>query len=244
MNPAFGVATLALFLLVANRAGAQLSTPKYEIGLNAGVLIYQGDLTPSALGSFKTPAPALGVNVNRWLTNVLSARLDLSFGRLRGDDAKYSTPEWRPQRAFSFATPVTELTASLLYHPFGTRQKFSPYVFAGVGLSFVNISRNYSAYNAAYFSEEGISDALQQDLSQRLPRALPVLPVGIGVRYPLSEKFFLNTEASYRLMRSDYLDGFSQSANPARKDHYHKVSVGINYRLGIKDKYACPDVRF
>lgn len=247
MKHAFRVALSALvFILFFNeRAAAQLpTTPKYEIGLNAGTFIYQGDLTPSAPGLFKTPSFALGVNISRWLTGKFAARLDLSFGSLRGDDARYSSPEWRRQRAFVFTTPVMEVTASLLYHPLGVQRKFSPYLFAGLGVSFLSISRDYSGYNAAYFSEEGVSEGLQQDLSQTMPRALPVLPVGIGVRYPLSEKFFLNTEASYRLMRSDYLDGFSQSANPGRKDHYHKFSIGLGYRLGVKDKYACPDVRF
>ena len=226
-------------------AFTQSSTPKYEIGINAGMFIYQGDLTPSATGSFKTPSAVFGINGSRRLTNAFAVRLDLNIGRLRGADSVYASPEWRKQRAFAFTTPVTEVTGSLVYYPMGTERKFSPYLFAGVGLAFINVKRDYSAYNAAYFSEaEGIDEGLQQDVAHKLPRTVPVLPLGIGVRYPLSQKFFLASEASYRLMRTDYLDGFSQAANPSLKDHYSKLSIGVGYRLGIKDKYGCPTVRF
>lgn len=226
-------------------AFGQSSTPGYEIGINAGTLIYQGDLTPSAVGSFKTPSFVFGINGSRRLTDVLAARLDLNFGRLHGADSAYALPEWRKQRAFNFTTPVTELTASLVYYPLGTERKLSPYLFAGLGLAFVHIKRDYNAYNAAYFSEaEGLDERLQQDVDHPLPRTVPVLPLGIGLRYALTEKFSLNSEAGYRLMRTDYLDGFSQAANPLLKDHYYKFSLGLGYRLGVKDKYGCPTVRF
>lgn len=226
-------------------AFGQLPTPKYEIGINAGTLIYQGDLTPSAIGSFKTPSFVFGINGSRRLTNVLAARLDLNFGRLRGADSAYASPEWRKQRAFGFTTPITEVTGSLVYYPLGTEGKFSPYLFAGLGLAFVNIKRDYSSYNAAYFSEaEDLDQRLQQDVEHSLPRTIPVLPLGVGLRYALTERFSLNSEAGYRLMRTDYLDGFSQAANPSLKDHYYKFSLGVGYRLGVKDKYGCPTVRF
>lgn len=226
-------------------AVAQLPTPEYEIGLNAGAFIYQGDLTPSALGSFKTPSFVFGINGSRRLTKAFAVRVDLSVGRLRGADSAYALPEWRRQRAFTFTTPVTELVASLVYYPLGTERKFSPYLFAATGLAFVNIKRDYSSYNAVYFSEEeSINEGLQQDAAQKLPRMIPVLPLGAGVRYPLSEKFFLASEASYRYMRTDYLDGFSRAANPVRKDHYYKFSFGLSYRLGVKDNLGCPTVRF
>ncbi len=245
MKHAINVALCSLLSLhfLPSVAFSQSSTPRYEIGINTGAFIYQGDLTPSAIGSFKTPSFVFGINESRRLTSFLAARFDLAFGHLRGNDAAYVSPEWRKQRAFNFTTPVTEVTASLVYYPMGTERKFSPYLFAGAGLAFVNIKRDYSAYNAAYFSEEGVSEGLQQDITRKLPQTIPVLPLGVGVRYPLSEKFFLNSEASYRYMRTDYLDGFSQAANPSLKDHYYKFSIGMGYRLGVKDRFGCPTVR-
>ena len=42
-------------------AQAQINVPKHEIGFSAGMFIYQGDLTPSALGSYKTLRPAINL---------------------------------------------------------------------------------------------------------------------------------------------------------------------------------------
>jgi hypothetical protein len=75
--------------------GAQIATSKYAFGINAGSFIYQGDLTPSAIGSFKTPGFALGLNASRSLTNKFYVRLDLNFGKLKGNDAAYDDPAWR-----------------------------------------------------------------------------------------------------------------------------------------------------
>lgn len=230
-------------MFVANFSFAQIES-KYNIGLSAGTFIYQGDLTPSAMGSFKTPGFVLGVNGSRKLTSVLWARLDLNFGQLKGDDAAYSKPAYRQQRAFAFTAPVTELTLSAVYQPLGNNRKLSPYLFSGIGLSFVRIQRDYSRFNATYFeTEPAVAIGLTQDSAHRLPRTIPVLPVGVGVNYRLSDKLSLYAEASYRVMSTDYLDGYSQSVNPAHKDNYSHYAVGIRFSLGGKSKYDCPDVK-
>lgn len=70
------------------------------------------------------------------------------------------------------------------------------------------------------------------------------MPVGIGARYKLNDSFSLYTEASYHIMSTDYLDGFSQSANPALKDHYYKYSAGLIYSGKQKNRYGCPVVSY
>lgn len=172
---------------------AQSTTgPKYEIGINAGAFIYQGDLTPTAYGSLKTPTFNLGLTGSVYLTNSLSARLGLSHGKLKGDESKYANPEWRQQRNFAFKSSATELLASLVYHPLGRLRKISPYLFAGIGYAFLKITRDYSRYNASYFSnEESSNEGLNADIAHSLPKEIPVLPLGLGLRYKLTEKFSL-----------------------------------------------------
>ena len=221
---------------------AQSQLSRYEIGVNAGTFIYQGDLTPSPVGSFRTPGYVFGINVARRFTNTLAARLDFSYGGLRGDDAAYSQPPFRKERAFRFSAPVRELTASIVYHPLHMQRRLNPYLFAGVGGSFVKINRDYSRFNAEYFPLEGISEGIAQDAAHPLPRFIPVAPVGVGLRYALSKKISVNGEAAYRFMSTDYLDGFSLAANPELKDHYYKFSVGVTYAIGARSKYDCPVV--
>src|SRR5215213_3152827 len=159
----FITTTSLIFTCLATTA--QLALSKYELGINAGSFIYQGDLTPSAIGSFKTPALVAGINGSRYLTNKFSIRLDLNFGKLRGDDSAYDKPAWRQQRAFAFKTPVTEVIGSIVWNAFGRERKFSPYVFAGIGYSFLKIRRDYSSFNEEYFaSETNVIEGLQTDI--------------------------------------------------------------------------------
>jgi Domain of unknown function (DUF6089) len=225
---------------------SQIDLSKYEVGLSGGVLVYQGDLTPEQLGAYKTMKPQFALHVYRKINTSFSLRLNINRGKLYGDDAKYASPDWRQQRNFSFTTPVTELSVQGVWSFLENRTpRLSPYVFAGAGLSFVNIKRNYSNYNAAYFGENSsVSAGLAQDAATALPRIIPVAPVGAGVRYFLNDRFSLIGETSYRLSFTDYLDGFSKSANAAKKDHYFSHSVGVVYSFGKKVKgMGCPVVR-
>jgi hypothetical protein len=223
--------------------GAQIATSKYAFGINAGSFIYQGDLTPSAIGSFKTPGFALGLNASRSLTNKFYVRLDLNFGKLKGNDAAYDDPAWREQRSFAFKTPVTELMGSVVWKAFGRESKFSPYVFAGIGYSVLRIKRDYSNFNAEYFaSDPNTIEGLEEDNGNRLPKGLPIILAGMGLRYRINNNFSLNTEASYRYISSDYLDGFSHAANADKNDHYYKFSIGLIYSKSNSGKGAldCP----
>ena len=107
----------------------------------------------------------------------------------------------------------------------------------------MNISRDYSRFNPAYFGEvSSVTAGLAVDAVTPVPRVIPVVPVGAGLRYNLSRRIAINGELSYRLMRTDYLDGFSMSADPNQKDHYASITIGVAYKFGNKDRYACPAV--
>ena len=222
------------------------SLPKWEAGINLSAYIYQGDLTPHRFGSVETITPGFGISGTRIINRSFSARLMFNMTRLVADESIYDHPDWRKQRNFSSTTSVKELTVSVHWNIFGTNYdevRYEPYVFAGAGVSFINVSRNYSRVNYTYFGEQSDMQAgLLRDVATPMPRAIPVVPVGAGVRYHISNSFVLNLEGSYRLLRIDYLDGFSQSANPKLKDHYSSLSVGISYKFGKKEKYGCPSV--
>ena len=117
-------------------------------------------------------------------------------------------------------------------------------MFAGGGVSFLNIHRDYSNFNAEYFGTNSpIITGLNADLQHTPPKLLLVMPVGIGVRYYFSDRLGLSAETSYRIMSNDYLDGFSQSVDPVKGDHYYSHSIGVVYRLGKKNTLECPPMR-
>ncbi|NOT51390.1 MAG: hypothetical protein HOP10_08955 [Chitinophagaceae bacterium] len=222
---------------------------KYEFGLNLGFTVYQGDLTPEKFGAFKTQKFAVGLHVSRILNQTFSIRGNLLISTLRGDDAVYAQPEYRRLRNFNFTSPVVELSCLLVFNI--TAQNYadkglSPYVFAGGGLAYLNIKRDWSRLNRDYFNAQNhiLADGLAIDSAHSLPRIIPVIPVGGGLRYFFSPQWGLNAEASYRLGYTDYIDGFSQAANPELKDHYLNYAIGIIYRPGKKNKLGCPVMKY
>ena len=236
---------LVVFIMLINRtAFAQTNgVIKYEIGVFAGGYIYQGDLTPSALGSYRTMKPGFGFYGSRILTYKLSIRGSLAIAKLKGDESKYSKPEYRQQRNFNFHTPLLELTGQLVWNPLGlnyANKGFSPYVFGGGGFSFLKVKRDWSKFNAEYFDPASSTiTGLAADQQTTPPGFIPVVPMGLGVRYNLSSRFAAFAESSYRITFTDYLDGFSKAANPERQDHYYSHIVGLIYRIGKKNTLDC-----
>jgi len=224
---------------------AQTDFSKFEIGFNAGVFVYQGDLTRSPLGSYRTLKPGVNLYINHLLNRTFSLRTNLVAGALKGDDARYSHPEYRRQRNFIFKSPAFELSelivADLLKNNFRAYKGLSPYVFVGVGINFLNTKRDWSRFNSEYFSGElSTLEGLAADQQHSPPNVIPVLPAGIGIRYALSKKISLSAETTYRFVFTDYLDGFSKAANDSRKDSYHTHMIGVVYQFQKPSSLKCP----
>lgn len=221
----------AIILSNASITSAQINLSKYELGISGGVLVYQGDLTPEKIGAYKTMKPQLGIQVSRILSPAFAVRLNFTKGKIYGNDAVYNNPDWRKQRNFNFTSPVTEFSLQGVWNirP-NSYSRFSPYVFGGVGFSFLKVKRDWSNMNTEVFgSGSDVQNGLTVDAATSTPRTIPVIPVGAGVRYALNNRFSLTAETSYRLSFTDYLDGFSQSANPNKNDHYFSHSIGLIY---------------
>src|SRR5436190_7424979 len=95
-------------------AASQSKFSKFEIGINAGVFVYQGDLTPSQFGSYNTLRPELNLFVNKIISPVFSLRTNLALGGLKGDDAAYQLPKYRQQRNLDFNSPAFEISELLV----------------------------------------------------------------------------------------------------------------------------------
>lgn len=231
---------LPLVIFFTTSGKAQYLPGRYELGLAAGALVYAGDLTPNPIGSIQVAQPAVALNFTRFFTATTGVRAELAYGRLRGDDAAYEQPLWRPQRAFAFNAQVTEVTVSGVWQRAYSR-KLRPYLLAGAGVALTRINRDYSDFNADYFSAEpDVIQGLEEDKARQTPRAIIIFPVGVGVQYRLQPRWSVTAEGALRLMRTDYLDGFSKAANPQLADYYSRISIGVSYNLGGIDRLNCP----
>jgi hypothetical protein len=226
---------------------AQSSKAPVSIGVQLGTFIYQGDLVPSFAGSFRTAKPMFALLVNKPISNNFSLRATISTGQISADESVYSNPAWRQTRAFNFNSTVTEVATVLVFdfadQTFDNTGKLSPYIFGGVAASFLNIHRDWSKFNfTAFDSKSPVLLGLGQDTLHKSPTVLPVIPIGVGLRYTLSPHWSLTTELNYRYSFSDYIDGFSKSANPRANDSYYSVSVGLNYHL-FNHEIKCPTAK-
>ncbi|MBK8609534.1 MAG: hypothetical protein IPL84_06205 [Chitinophagaceae bacterium] len=236
---------LVSVLLLANTGSAQFYKDM-SVGLNGGIYFYQGDLTPERYGSTTTIQPGFSLFAKKPINYFLAARFHVSIAKLKGDDSRYGSPEFRQQRNFYFTTPVKEFSAQLVWNIFGKNYEdigLMPYVFSGAGISLIGVKKDYSRMDTAFFNKNApeVIDGLVADNAHGTPRAVFSVPIGVGVEYPISNRLSVNIETSYRFIFTDYLDGFSQAANPKRQDHYHSTSAGIIYKFGNRDKgIACP----
>ena len=238
------------FFLTGYVVNAQLKSKNIELGVGLGAYVYQGDLTPGDVGSFRTMKPGLYLFVNMIVSSNLSYRLNVVMSKLKGDESKYSNPEYRQQRNFKFKTPLLEVSGLGVWDVRGNnynrdRGVFSPYVFTGVGLSLLNINPNWSNMNTEIFNAESeVQAGLSLDRQKKLPRILPFVPVGLGFRYEISNQFSITTESAYRFVFTDYLDGFSHAANPKKDDHYLSQTVGLIYKRGKRNMLDCPKIKY
>jgi hypothetical protein len=237
-----------VFLFISKKSNAQFYKDM-SVGLNGGIYVYQGDLTPERFGSLKTIQPGISLFAKKPINHFLAARLHISIARLKGDDSRYSEPEYRKQRNFYFTSSVKEFSGQLVWNVLGKNyddKGIQPYIFSGAGVSLIRTQKDYSRMNLNVFGESSdVMAGLTVDNAHGTPRAIFSVPVGVGAEYPISNRFSVNIETSYRFIFTDYLDGFSQSANPKLKDHYHSTSAGIIYKFGNRDKgIGCPVIKY
>jgi hypothetical protein len=224
---------------------AQFKTSRYEFGVNAGTLVYQGDLTPGNAGNYRSLKPALAFSVSRLLTQHFALSANLTLGKLTEDESRYDDPLWRQSRRFSFTTRITELSTLAVwnftkadeYH----QPRFIPYVFAGAGLTLLHTRKDWSKVNTAVYGESSqVQVGLAIDTLKSANSVIAVLPLGVGLKYRFTSQMFFNTSFTYRFTSSDYIDGFKYSGNATKKDGYYGMSLGILYTFG---HYKCPPVK-
>jgi hypothetical protein len=218
-----------------------------SIGLETGTLVYQGDLVPSMAGSFKNVKPLFGINISKQFFPHFALKASLFKGQIGADESVYSDPAWRQLRAFQFQTPVTEFSTAVVFdfadQSLDQTKRLTPYIFAGLGLSFIKVNRDWSNINLAAFDPKSSTLlGLGIDTLKNTPKVLPVIPIGAGLRYALNERWSLHSELGFRLTMSDYMDGFSKSGNPAAKDFYYALKLGISYQFG-SNGIKCPPAK-
>ncbi len=217
---------------------------KLEGGFFLGGANYVGDLAVPDFFDLSETNFAFGLLIRNNFNERFALRGSLLFGKITGTDLNYTEPAWRQQRAYSFESPITEISLKLEFSPLtkdwyggedndGTafQRSWSPYVFAGIGGVFYDPTTDFNLTPGG-----NVPPLVQQDLDADYSSLNITFPLGLGVKFDISDKAVLGFEGGVRPPLTDYLDGVSESANPDKNDWYGFGGVTLTFRLSDDDR--------
>jgi outer membrane protein OmpA-like peptidoglycan-associated protein len=209
------------------------SQEKWQGGVFLGYSNYLGDLVEPRF-TLEEAGAAFGILIRHNITNTFGLRMNLFYGSLKGDDGNYTR---NLARGASFSTSILEATLMGEYELLGNRRwtqegKFkkiwSPYIFLGAGVNFVNPDVDWGNIPA---SNSGRKKDESNDLNNHW-----TIPIGGGLKFDLSRKMNLALEGGLRISPfTDYLDGIRYAGNPDQNDHYVFGGVVLGFILGDRD---------
>jgi hypothetical protein len=128
-----------------------------------------------------------------------------------------------------FSTPIKELSLDLAWNlrretGYFSR-RLSPYVFAGFGLTMLNVRRDWSRlYTEIFPAESDVAKGLAIDAVKQTPVNYSCYTNGrAGPLFPKPTIYRWWERVDTGSQNTDYLDGFRYSANNKRNDSYYGV---------------------
>jgi hypothetical protein len=207
-----------LVLTVACLLPAQsILAQRSEVGFGIGTFNYTGDLAKSY--NFLNSKPAATVLYRSNLSKVVSFRAAITAGKIGASDRR-PTDAFAEKRNASFNIFLMEASTVMEYHFLNWRDdkhilRFTPYLFAGLGLFGISGNTNKTA---AYSNVQG------------------AIPFGLGIKYIVNPKWYISLEFGTRKTFFDYLDNISvgnqkkknyQYGNPFDNDAYYYLGVSV-----------------
>lgn len=191
---------ITLFYCFAQSVAAQGLT----IDLYGGISNYQGDLQEKSL-TLKNSKIAGGLGVHLPITDNWQFRGSVLYGQL------YSTDKGGKnyKRNLDFYTDLFEIMGGIQYNFTSLSEKFTPYLFAGLGIFHFNPYTFDTSGNKFYLQPlstegQGFTKGIQSyGLTQFS------IPFGAGVDFHLSDRWSLGLEIGFRKLFTDYLDDVS-----------------------------------
>jgi hypothetical protein len=205
----------------------------YEIGGFVGISGYLGDLNKSDWFS-KEPHPAFGFFGRYNVSPKFAIKVAYSRGNLSGRDSYYTD---RAFRNFSTQSVINDVVGQIEYQPWSFAMSklphqfesmMRPYIFVGIGVAFANPKADLSNM---LIVKPDIAAGVEADLNAEYSNTSVVIPFGLGIKYRIAPLWTVGLEAGFRFTFSDYIDGISEAANPAKSDRYKFSGIVVSYRF-------------
>ena len=188
-----------------------VSAQHFEVGITGGISTYEGDLSPSSgpinIGKIN---PMGGIFARYNFNNFITLRVGGNFGLVAAAD----DPDKRP-RNLSFRSRIIEghLIGEiniLGYQPYALERPWSPYLFGGVAFFNFNPKAEYQDdwVELQPLGTEGQGLAAYPDRKNYKLTEFSI-PLGLGIKYALSDTWNIGIEVGVRKTFTDYLDDVS-----------------------------------
>lgn len=196
--------------------------PQYrmEIGAGLGMVSYEGDFNGNVFGNMQPMGGVVGrYNFDPYKT----LRLSATYGKLKGSskDVKTYYPDYESQ-PYEFNNSLVDVSLVFEYNfwPYGTgrdyrgAKRLTPYIYGGLGATSV------SGGSKSVFTAN--------------------VPIGIGVKYKMTERLNLGVDWGIHFSLSDELDGvkdpYQVKSSGAFKntDCYSMLQVSLTYSFKAK----------
>ncbi|MCM1066981.1 MAG: DUF6089 family protein [Muribaculaceae bacterium] len=222
------IAMMCLLAVCAHGASAQTAPYKYDIGLELGMSGYIGDVNSSNI--FRKPGfdgelSFRYIGDSRWAVRGVFSTFGLSgdtsgmknvLPEVTDPDTGLSVPA-----EYSFSSQIYELSVRGEFNFFAygigetykRLRRWSPYLTVGVGVGLASTGgRTYVA---------------------------PTIPMGLGVRYKLKERWNLAVEFTMTKSFNDHFDAENladlnqiKTAFYKNTDWYSRLTIGVSYEFG------------
>lgn len=232
-----------LFLLAILLPGVGLLAQHggFEGGIILGTSSYSGDVNPAITPRAEDLSLSVGFGARSSLSRKFNFRGSFTAIKLQGDDANFAE---RGDRNFKFRSTLYELGTALEWEPFGKDRYYadargnrvfqpliSPYFYSGLSIAFASLNPDFSNYKG---NSESIRTGILRDQQNGNTAFVAAIPVGMGVKYDLTERLVLALDATFRMTLSDYVDGISLSAGPNSRDTYSTLNMMVFYRFNFR----------
>lgn len=188
------------------------SQSKVNLTLMGGAANYTGDLQEKRF-TLDQAGMAIGAGLSYELAPKLLLRGQLAYGKIQAHD-KFSNKELLRQRNLSFKSKVYDASLVIDYSFFDLQtHSITPYIFAGGSLFRFNPYTLDSMNRIVPLSRLGTEgQGLSQYPDRKFYKLIQIgIPLGVGVRFRITDNAYLGYEIGLRKTFTDYIDDVSKT---------------------------------
>jgi opacity protein-like surface antigen len=201
-----------LLLLSILCPGITVAQQRLHLTLFGGLSNYSGDLQEKRF-TLQQSNFAFGAGLKYDVTPNFAFRVAFNHGTIEGDDKKSGNPLLQA-RNLSFMSKVTEGSVLLEYTLLNLEERrVSPYIYSGLTAFHFNPYAYDTLGNKIYLQPLGTEGQGMGQYPDRKPYKLTQLaiPLGVGIKFRISDNTVLAYEVTVRKTFTDYLDDVSKT---------------------------------